>query len=90
VSNNREISKDAIFIRIQSAIQAFFDCPNEVITLQTVALDIDGWDSLAHTVFMLELENEFAIKFDAAEVLNFDNVSEIIESVISHKIKGHL
>ena len=90
MANNKEISKDDIFVRIQSAIQTFFDCPDEAITLKTVALDIDGWDSLAHTVFMLELENEFAVKFDAAEVLNFNNVSEIVEAVISHKCHGSI
>ena len=85
MTNNQEISKEYVFARIQSSIQTFFDCPEETITLQTVALDIDGWDSLAHTVFMLELENEFAVKFHAAEVLNFSNVSEIVDAVVFHK-----
>jgi len=85
VDNNQKINKDAVFVRIRSAIQTFFDCPDETITPQTVALDIGGWDSLAHTVFMLELENEFAVKFHAAEVLNFNNVSEIVDAIISHK-----
>ena len=48
-------------------------------------LDINGWDSLAHTILMLELENEFAVKFTAAETMNFSNVSEIVDSVFSHK-----
>ena len=85
MTNNQEINKDDVFIRIKTAIQTFFDCPDATITLQTVALDIDGWDSLAHTVFTLELENEFAMKFTAAEVLNFNNVSEIVDAVVSHK-----
>mgnify|MGYP002831509994 CR=1 FL=1 len=69
----------------RGVIKDFFDCPDTAITLETVALDINGWDSLAHTILMLELENEFAVKFTAAETMNFSNVSEIVDSVFSHK-----
>ena len=86
----KEINKDVIFDRIVTAIGEFFDCPDKIITPETVALNINGWDSLSNTVFMLELESEFAIKFAAAEVLNFNNVSEIVEAVFSHKIHGRI
>jgi acyl carrier protein len=79
--------KDIIFDRISGVIKDFFDCPDAIISLATVALDIDGWDSLAQTILMLELESEFSIKFTAAEVLNFSNVSEIVESIFSHKLE---
>lgn len=86
----RKINKDVIFDRIVTVIRDFFDCPDEVISLQTTALDIGGWDSLAHTILMLELENEFAIKFTAAEALNFNNLSEIVEAVFSHKNRSDI
>ena len=82
-----KISKDFIFDRIVKVITDFFDSPDEAILLETVALDIDGWDSLAHAILMLELESEFAIKFTAAEALNFNDVSEIVDAVFSHKLE---
>ena len=84
------ISKDVIFDRIVMVIRDFFDCPNEIISLETVALDIDGWDSLAHTILMLELESKFAVKFTAAEALNFNNLSEIVEAVFSQRSHGSI
>jgi acyl carrier protein len=90
MSENKKISKDVIFDRIVTAIGAFFDCPDEIITPDTVALDTNGWDSLAHTIFMLELEPEFSIKFDAAEALNFNNVPEIVDAVFSHLTPGDI
>ena len=85
-----KIYKDVIFDRIVMVIRDFFNCPDEIISLETVALDINGWDSLAHTIFMLELESEFAIKFTAAEALNFNNLSEIVEAVFSHKNRSDI
>ncbi len=88
--SKEKINKDFIFDRIVMVIRDFFNCPDEIISLETVALDINGWDSLAHTIFMLELESEFAIKFTAAETLNFNNLSEILEAVFSHKSHGSI
>ena len=79
------IGKDVILGRIALVINDFFDCPDATISLATVALDIDGWDSLAQTILMLELESEFGIRFTAAEILRFDNVSEIVEAIYYHE-----
>ena len=65
----------------------FFWLSRRNYSLATVALDIDGWDSLAQTILMLELESEFAIRFTAAELLNFNNVSEIVEAIFSHQLE---
>ena len=85
MSEENVTKKNAIFDQTVAVIKDFFDYPDTAITLETVALDINGWDSLAHTILMLELENEFAVKFTAAETMNFSNVSEIVDSVFSHK-----
>ena len=85
-----KINKDVIFDRIVMVIRDFFNCPDKIISLETVALDIDGWDSLAHTILMLELEREFSIKFTAAETLKFNNLSEIVEAVFSYKSHGSI
>jgi len=81
------MNKDDILERIAVVIRDYFDCPDETISLETVALDIDGWDSLAHTILMLELESEFAIKFTAAEALNFQNLADIVDAVFTYKNK---
>ena len=88
MTDNNEISKDVIFDRVQSAIRTFFECPDEIITPQTVALEINGWDSLSHTVFMLELENQLSVKFKVTEVLTFNNVSDVVDAAFSHMLQG--
>jgi acyl carrier protein len=37
----------------------------------------DGWDSLSNTVFLLELEREFAVPFDVSRVANIANACEV-------------
>lgn len=84
------IRKDDLFVRIQDSIRHFFKCSHEPIALETVAFDINGWDSLAHAGYMLELEEDFDIKFSIIEILEFESVSSIVDAVYAHLINDSL
>lgn len=47
------------------------------LTPQTTADDVDGWDSMNHIFIVVELEKRFGIKFQAAEMEELKNVSEL-------------
>ncbi len=51
MSENKKISKDVIFDRIVTAIGAFFDCPDEIITPDTVALNFNNVSEIVDAVF---------------------------------------
>lgn len=55
------------------------------ITNETKASDVENWDSLANVRLFIELEGEFNIRFNAAEIENLKNVGEIAQ-LISSKI----
>jgi len=74
--------------RLQQVFRDVFDDDTLVIEDQTVADDVDDWDSLAHIQLLLAVEKEFALKFSTLEVMRLKNVGEFV-ALISGKLAGH-
>jgi acyl carrier protein len=45
--------------------------------------DIKGWDSLSHMVIISEVEKHFNIKLSFTDVLNFENMADLFNCVLS-------
>lgn len=52
-----------------------------VVSRSTTALDVDGWDSLSHSMLLLELEQAFGITLDADEAARCANVGELADCI---------
>lgn len=48
-----------------------------VLTPETTADDVEGWDSMNHIFIVVEIEKRFGIKFQAAEMEELKNVGEL-------------
>lgn len=60
-----------------------FDDPDIVLSPETTADDIEGWDSLSHINLMIAVESRFDIRFKQKEVLGFHNVGDLARCVES-------
>ncbi|WP_299100140.1 acyl carrier protein [uncultured Winogradskyella sp.] len=56
-----------------------------VLTNETTAHDIEEWDSINHIYLVVEIEKHFKIKFSSSEILQWQNVGEMIQSVEAQK-----
>ncbi|BBK34722.1 acyl carrier protein [Stella humosa] len=56
-----------------------FDLPAAAIGRHTTADDVDGWDSLAHTILMLRLERALGIRIDERVATMARNVGQLID-----------
>lgn len=56
-----------------------------VLTNETTAHEIDEWDSINHIYLVVEIEKHFEIKFSSSEILQWQNVGEMIDSVKAKK-----
>ena len=62
-------------------IKRFFKNEDLKVTLKTTANDIEEWDSLNHMDLIRTIELEFLIEFDFFEVMDFENISELVNSI---------
>lgn len=75
------MEKNEILEKLQEVFCDVFDNEEIVVTEDTVAEDIDEWDSLAHIQLIKELEKSFGIKLTSKEIMSWDNVGEMAESI---------
>jgi acyl carrier protein len=47
-----------------------------ILSPETTAEDVDGWDSLTHIRLILAVSKAFDVKFSASEIGNLKNVGE--------------
>lgn len=77
------MNKKDVLEKIELVFQDVFDNINIKITETTVAEDIEEWDSLAHVQLVHELEKVFCIRLSSQELMSWDNVGEMIDSILS-------
>ena len=77
------MDKNEILAKLQEIFRDVFDNEEIVIDNDTVAEDIDEWDSLAHVQLVKELESVFSIKISSKEILSWDNIGEMVDSIHS-------
>lgn len=75
------MKKNEHLIRLQEIFRDVFDNEDIVISNDTVAEDIEEWDSLAHIQLIKELESVFGIKLTSKEILSWDNVGEMVDAI---------
>jgi acyl carrier protein len=61
--------------------QQVFDDPSLIITPETTANDVPGWDSFSHINLLITVEHHFKIKFTDKEIATFKNVGELMTAI---------
>ena len=75
------MDKSQILVELTKVMEKLFEVSDLKITEQTIASDIEEWDSLNHIQLVVAIEKHFKIKFTASEIQNWKNVGEIVESI---------
>jgi acyl carrier protein len=78
------VDKPSIQNTLQDVFQDIFDEPSIVITRDTTARDIDGWDSFNHVRLIVAVEEKFRISLSTAEVADLRNVGELVDLIGTH------
>jgi acyl carrier protein len=63
--------------RLEEVFRLVFDDDTLILTDQTMADDIPGWDSLAHINLMFSIEDAFGVRFAGNELAEFANIGEL-------------
>ena len=75
------------FKKVLKIFREVFEDENLLISDNTVAADVEEWDSLNHITLIMEIESQFQIQFNTKEVMGWQNVGEMLAS-LSTKINA--
>jgi acyl carrier protein len=82
----RELAKmetAEIYKRLTDLFHELFADDSIVLTPQTTANDIDGWDSFNHISVIVAVETRFGVKMTTSEIENLANVGTLVAAIES-------
>jgi len=77
------MNKEEILKIVNEVFVDVLDNPNVVIDFNTTANDVEDWDSLNHIQLVVAIEKRFNVRFKSNEIRNWENVNEMIESILA-------
>ena len=77
------MEQEEIYRRLTSIFCDTFDDDTIVLTPDTTAHDIKGWDSVNHISLIVAIEQEFHIKLKTSELELLRNIEEMVRLVES-------
>ena len=77
------MNREEIISEMQVTFRDVLDEQELVLTEELTADDVEGWDSLTHVQLQVALEKQFGIKFTAKESLMWENVGDIVTTIMN-------
>ena len=75
------MNREEILEKLNRLFIDFFDDENIAVTDETVASDIDGWDSFEHINLMVAVQDEFDIEIPMGKIICLHNVGELVDII---------
>ena len=70
-----------VLTTVREAFKAAFDIDPQLVSMETSASDIPGWDSMGHLSLASELEQAFEISLDVDELIEMESVRDIVRII---------
>lgn len=77
------MNREQFLQETQDIFRDVLDDEKLVLTDETTADDVEGWDSLSHIQLIVSIEKKFQIKFTSKEILSWKNIGEMIDCLAS-------
>jgi acyl carrier protein len=75
------VSEAEILERVRQVVADQVDDDELALSMDTIASNVDGWDSLAHVRIMIAIEEEFGVRFDMSEITSLTNVGDLVRLI---------
>ena len=75
------MERNEILKRVEEIFREELEQEELILTEETTAEDVEGWDSLSHVQLVAAMEEAFGIEFKSREILSWDNVGDLIDSI---------
>ena len=77
------MNEEEVLGKVNDIFKRIFENDNLLIDMTTTADDVEEWDSLNHTLMIVEVEKFFNLKFKLKEVLGFQNVGDMVKTIVT-------
>jgi acyl carrier protein len=71
----------AILAKLTKIFRDVFDDQSLVLSSMTSAQDIPVWDSVIHITIVVEVEHQFNVRFQTAEMDKLKNVGDLVRLI---------
>lgn len=72
---------EKLLMQVQNLFREILDQEDLILTPETTANDVDGWDSLTHIQLVVAIEKKLNVRFSSREILSWKNVGALLESI---------
>ncbi len=79
------MERNQIISWLKEIFEEIIDEGPVLLSDETTAEDVDGWDSLTNIQLVVSIEKHFNIRFTSEEIIVWKNVGEMIDCIISRK-----
>lgn len=75
------MERTEIMAQVQEIFRTVLKNETVVLTEETTAEDVPGWDSLTHVELIATIEKHFGIRFSIREMLSWKTVGKMVDCV---------
>lgn len=76
------MTRAEVYERLNSVFREVLDDDSVELYDETVASDVDGWDSFEHINLMVAVEEEFSFKIPMGKTVTMKNVGELVDLIL--------
>ena len=76
------MNKNEVLSKVQEIFRDVLDNEEIELTFDTVADDVEEWDSLSHIQLIVAIEKYFGLKFTAKEIMEWNTVGDMINRIV--------
>lgn len=76
------MTREEVYVRLNEVFRDVLDDETIELNDQTVADDVDGWDSFEHINLVVAVEEEFSFKIPMGKVVTMKNVGEMVDIIL--------
>jgi acyl carrier protein len=79
--SNANKSRSEILHKIELIAANVLGSPDLILSEQTRADEVQGWDSLSHVQIIVGVEQEFGIRMNSTEISQLENTGSLVDLV---------
>ena len=76
------MTREEVYERLNAVFRDILDDDSIELHDETVADDVDGWDSFEHINLIVSVEKEFGFKIPMGKVVTMKNVGEMVDIIL--------